>query len=1717
MRARTLSTVLLALVAAAFLPLRSDGDQASCCNVTTSLASTVAGPVVGDEAFFKLPNGPANVMFLLDVSGSMAELPQCGDYDWDDSAAPATCKSPTLANPTAPTGSARATVTGTCLPATDGTGPALAWMEQVMPSTTYADPGRTNSVLWDCPPWGNGGSGCTTKCSGNSCLFDPAAYYTFNSNGGSATYRSWTANSSGVWSAKREETDTGTGVNAACVAMDTAGNKLTDCDGNPVSLGAGCTACMNKTTKGGGFYFYKVSYANSCKSNGDVKTTTTVGPAVLFKGNFLNANPPKFLSALNVVKRLAWMDPADTGNQAKLDQIRLGLTIISPSSSKPQQARLIVPLGPDKGNAYPPTQDKFRQARQYIVSAINHDQSIYKDSSNNTVADGTTMTGGFFDPANGGTPLGSALFNIGQYFTSTGVYNTAFGSKGCKNGSGTSVSCQVTDFNETAKGDVNAAWVTASGNTQCSICWACQTSSVVVITDGSPNSEITFPSAITGYDTNSYTSTVNCGGSSGALSQCAFCPAANVDTSSCAPTSGKTACQNCTASTLCGASSCTNLNPCNCIQPVDSVAAVIPRVASWLHNNDLRADAVMTGKQLLTIHTIGFNVATQTDPRARDILKATANMGAGSFSLASNATELATAVYNAVNMVIPKEDSFSAATTTSLQTVQTAQSEAYLTRFKPNQTPTWEGHVFEGLLFDEALNGCDPNKVPADEPQVSCGTKTVSANFNGNADVVSGLSICSETFLVDADCDEVSEDPQTGNFVKKGSGLTPANFPWDAGAVLSSPSSTGYRSADEGSTKARNIFTYVNGTKVAFTAANAATLKPYMNIGSAWCTAFLSRIGASAGSDAALECAKEIIYFVRGWDVLDQDGDGCAGPGNTPSTKCSGKGEERDRVNDSSSSPFFWKLGDVFHSSPATVQAPIDEVRCDTGYERQCWAAIHSPLGLVNQTAMDFSNKDANGNTIDAYEAYRLANKSRKRVLLVGANDGMLHAFDSGTPDTTHPDLTGSFPYSFGTGEELWAFVPPDLLPRLAALVDGHQYMVDGSVMVRDIWVDGSGAASGKDGKKQKDEFHTIAVVGRRSGGTQYSALDVTDPTIPTLLWSFPQGCSDDARYMGESWADFAPRPPPIAPVKMSNIADPNHRGFDERWIVMINGGYDPSLGLGRAVFMVDAWAGTTLWRFTDDDFKSQLGFSGNGTSMFPVPGAIGLMDIGDPTTPRFDSDGFVDTATWGDMGGNLFVARFQNPGVIDFTTGRVGNWFAARAFEEQRRTDDLQSVTGRSEFFYMTANAFDPTTHTLRTMLGSGNREQIMQQTASCGTDNLFGCCQAGCTKVTATTTENYGTCSSSTSFACVNGMLQRGATTTTGCSSFITNPATAATCANTANFTESVALHWECPGAATTDRTGSISCDASGLCAFTPTGGPNASASTPGGIAQTSITSSQFLAPPHSRFYGVWSYGRDAKKMFQDATTAKAFDGNRFTDVAYTGTCSGPAGSTCALVETTKASVTRVGTSPTATVTTCPSGVTKCEATADDAGWFYEFGQNCPLDLCNPAPPWTDEKTSAGANVVLGCTFWSNFRPVGVTTDTDPCSGNLGTPVAYAYDMAYLGGTPSGICGYPIAPDTSGGSGDGSPPKPPSPTNPWKVVAGKKGATTSASTGGTSHASVSSDCNISYSVLTLNAGAAPSNTQMGTRTCGGQPVYYLEVPRELHRCRHVDAKQCK
>src|SRR5690606_3864158 len=92
-----------------------------------------------------------------------------------------------------------------------------------------------------------------------------------------------------------------------------------------------------------------------------------------------------------------------------------------------------------------------------------------------------------------------------------------------------------------------------------------------------------------------------------------------------------------------------------------------------------------------------------------------------------------------------------------------------------------------------------------------------------------------------------------------------------------------------------------------------------------------------------------------------------------------------------------------------------------------------------------------------------------RTALFVGANDGMVHAFDA------------------KTGEELFAYIPRGAYSKLAEVSKPdykHQYLVDGPMYVGDVYFDSNGF-SGK--------WRTIVAGSLGYGGRGVFALDVTD------------------------------------------------------------------------------------------------------------------------------------------------------------------------------------------------------------------------------------------------------------------------------------------------------------------------------------------------------------------------------------------------------------------------------------------------------------------------------------------------------------------------------------------------------------------------------------------------------------------------------------------------
>jgi type IV pilus assembly protein PilY1 len=254
---------------------------------------------------------------------------------------------------------------------------------------------------------------------------------------------------------------------------------------------------------------------------------------------------------------------------------------------------------------------------------------------------------------------------------------------------------------------------------------------------------------------------------------------------------------------------------------------------------------------------------------------------------------------------------------------------------------------------------------------------------------------------------------------------------------------------------------------------------------------------------------------------------------------------------------------------------------------------------------------------------------------MVGANDGMLHAFNA------------------ETGNEEWAFVPKSLLKTLKLMKTAHTYYVDGSPKVADVWFD-----SNNDNQKVADEWRTVLVCSLRKGGKHYFALDITDTLNPKYLWEFPK-TPEVLDKLGQSWSD-----PAIGKVKIEQGGD-----VVEKWVAFIGGGYDPydeKLGTeainGKVFFVIDIMTGEIIKEFSGLTLMDHS---------FPAP----------PTTLDTNSDGYVDKVYIGDLGGQMWVFNVSFDGISKKSNSQ---WNGRRLFMAPKGTLEKHNI------YYQPAVAFD-------------------------------------------------------------------------------------------------------------------------------------------------------------------------------------------------------------------------------------------------------------------------------------------------------------------------------------------------------------------------------------------------------------------------------------------
>jgi type IV pilus assembly protein PilY1 len=580
----------------------------------------------------------------------------------------------------------------------------------------------------------------------------------------------------------------------------------------------------------------------------------------------------------------------------------------------------------------------------------------------------------------------------------------------------------------------------------------------------------------------------------------------------------------------------------------------------------------LTGKQNVIVHTVAFGLAGLGT--AIDNLIKTAKKGGGNFYQADDAVQLQVALLDAINKIVAGTFTFASPVIPTTST--TGSTRAYVASFQSDVSrPFWRGFL---KAYQRGANGevpVDANGVPLDSALIWEAGERLSQILADNRTIFTFVSGKKEDFTK-------ANAAITGAML--GAGGSIYQFTDKDGKVLTREF-----------TKPIKVGVFQLDVKLA-TDVPGAIAPPDCGVS---CYAYdpngdkadkvppatLGYVGglslATYGNGTKLDNLfllsgvdrNMIIDFVRGIDAFDEDLDGIST-------------EERD-----------WKLGDIFHSSPVLVTPPF------------------SP------------SADA------SYVAFKQSNVSRPTILIAGANDGMLHAFNE------------------SDGMELWAFIPPDLLGNLKDLTvraAQHPFYVDASPIAADI--------------KIGLTWKTIVVFGERRGGKSYHALDITNTTSPIYLWSFT-----DAK-IAETWSE-----PAIGKMKMNDGT--------ERFVAFVGGGYDTAQNnaSGKALFVIDLATGQKLWEYYNDgslDDRQYMNFSLAAS----------------PTVVDLNHDGYIDRVYIGDVGGQLWKFDVSAP-VLTGPGGLVANLTGKRLFEadfSQKNPPDVGEYYPAQAIYTAPSVAFD-------------------------------------------------------------------------------------------------------------------------------------------------------------------------------------------------------------------------------------------------------------------------------------------------------------------------------------------------------------------------------------------------------------------------------------------
>ncbi len=334
---------------------------------------------------------------------------------------------------------------------------------------------------------------------------------------------------------------------------------------------------------------------------------------------------------------------------------------------------------------------------------------------------------------------------------------------------------------------------------------------------------------------------------------------------------------------------------------------------------------------------------------------------------------------------------------------------------------------------------------------------------------------------------------------------------------------------------------------------------------------------------------------------------------------------------DGKSTPKEWLLGAIDQSVPAAATPP----------GRPAWL-----FGTAIPTAER-----------ESYESYQASNALRPTVMYVGARDGMLHAFDGGKyrhgnhegtafkenrgyfewqdksgdcPDYCSSDCTECPDY--GTGEELWAFIPANLIGRLKnnlRKADDQAY-VDASPALADVYIGG--------------QWKTVLLAAEGNGGDTVFCLDVTDPYNPKFLWEF----ADPELFRSRSLPSVA---------RIGRIVDDG----TTKWVALFVSGKAVDATGYPSIFMINIADGRLVRRiFLDTD-----------TGGVPNP---------QPAVIDSDGNGYLDRIYIGSNNGRLYKINLPddpNNSIEDINHCVINGDFTDDDFNEIPTAQQYQPIYG--------------------------------------------------------------------------------------------------------------------------------------------------------------------------------------------------------------------------------------------------------------------------------------------------------------------------------------------------------------------------------------------------------------------------------------------------------